>query len=135
MEILNKVVLNVCNVSLFCMFRAVLSMCLGTGRVFMVPLNISWTKKETFAKFECRFVRTVLNSLWNSIFTLKKRIGLIWWLADRFCKQYEFYKLLHLYMCVYLRGTLQQLAHTLRKFLFWFSIVSLNIPSIYILLF
>ena len=43
-------------------------------------------------------------------------------LADRFCKQYEFYKLLHLYICVHLSGTLQQLAHTLRKFLFWFSI-------------
>ena len=26
-------------------------------------------------------------------------------------------------MCVHLSGTIQQLAHTLRKFLFWFSIL------------
>jgi hypothetical protein len=29
-------------------------------------------------------------------------------------------------MCVHLSGTLEQLAHTLRKFLFWFSIFLIN---------
>jgi hypothetical protein len=35
---------------------------------------------------------------------------------------YEFYKVLHVYKCVYLSGTLEQLAHTLHRFPFWFSI-------------